>query len=545
MKKLIYFLLPAMIFTACEVEEMTYKDVNILPDPEIGAFGLTTVNSVSNYSEDTYKMAVSRTEGLSKTVEMEVVIDEMLVTDYNTLNGASYKVLPSDYYALPGKLTLEQNTKSDTINIVFKPAEMISELGQSELANYVIPVRLNPVGSVSSTETVLNSIIRFSFDDPTVKVTVPVSPYEFMFVSGVPVIRTLEIASVSNFTTLDLNRLSFVVSQEDVDAYNTANGTTYTLLPQSSYSIGGGTFDNGSLALSHTVSLDCGMLDPSNAYLLPVRMASGEYKIIQDAVIYAVITMTEIKISVTNPDRKVHTNKLNSHTELIEVKLNATLAEDVQIKLNYAPEKVNDYNAANGTSYSALNASALTLPAQTSIPTGTTSVKLNLGIDLSSIAYESDELLIPLTFDENLLVAGANLVNEVVYLRLKKSMFGQYDISGSNNYMNGRCQPNTRDLTSEYPYMNTYWTWDHGFQWKIDWTGSFNGDSTKKPITPWSSVTSGFTTQQMVDNVFDNASYFDTQTGNVYMIFKYYYNQSDKDTNKAQSINCILSNFRE
>ena len=66
----------ALPFTGCDVE---YSDINILPDPVFEQNGLYTVNTISIYDDYETVINVSRTAGLSKELELDIVVDETLL----------------------------------------------------------------------------------------------------------------------------------------------------------------------------------------------------------------------------------------------------------------------------------------------------------------------------------------------------------------------------------------------------------------------------------------------------------------------------------
>lgn len=80
----------ALPFTGCDVE---YSDINILPDPVFEQNGLYTVNTISIYDDYETVINVSRTAGLSKELELDIVVDETLLAEYNELYNTDYKLL--------------------------------------------------------------------------------------------------------------------------------------------------------------------------------------------------------------------------------------------------------------------------------------------------------------------------------------------------------------------------------------------------------------------------------------------------------------------
>ena len=88
----------ALPFTGCDVE---YSDINILPDPVFEQNGLYTVNTISIYDDYETVINVSRTAGLSKELELDIVVDETLLAEYNELYNTDYKLLEAQFYDIP------------------------------------------------------------------------------------------------------------------------------------------------------------------------------------------------------------------------------------------------------------------------------------------------------------------------------------------------------------------------------------------------------------------------------------------------------------
>ena len=87
----------ALPFSGCDVE---YDPIVILPDVVLEDSGMTTVPTVSIYQNDAYTVTLTRTEGLSKAAEFDIVIDQTLLDDYNELNGASFGMMPVSGYTM-------------------------------------------------------------------------------------------------------------------------------------------------------------------------------------------------------------------------------------------------------------------------------------------------------------------------------------------------------------------------------------------------------------------------------------------------------------
>ena len=128
--------------------------------------------------------------------------------------------------------------------------------------------------------------------------------------------------------------MAFAATQEMVAAYNEANQADYRLLPSSCYSIDAGTFDAEALSLVYGITLDASALDPDYVYLLPLKMVSSDYTVLQDNIYYVKVTIQEIQFSVSKTDRYEAATRL-SHEIKLDVVLNGALADDVPVEFVY------------------------------------------------------------------------------------------------------------------------------------------------------------------------------------------------------------------
>lgn len=563
MKKIIYTISSVLflLLSACSWEN---DPIEIKGDVSFQSYGLNSVNTISIYENDIIPVSIVRTSGLSKDIEFEISVDNALIAEYNELNEAEMTELPSQYYSFDNsRITFPKETKELKIDLNIKSAELVKNVGRDKIKNMIIPLKLTPIGDLESPETTLESLIRVAVDEPTITVNMSVEEDHFTFISGINVTRTLALSGVINFKPIDLSKLTFEFAQEGVDKYNEENETSYSLLPQSGVSIEDFTFDDEDNQVFGKLNLDCADLEPG-FYLLPIKFAStnSDYVISQDDYIYIVIEVAEIILSVENAERNIWSNKIKENIP-VKVLINGIINQDQILKFTNRPDLVDEYNTENGTSYKALD-SQLTAIEDGVIEAGKLSNTVTLSLDLSTLPFEGyykpatggdaaigtppTEYLVVLQMNKDVLVEGSKLANEFVYIKLRKTLYGSYTVStpsgGNDNYMKGNTRLNTKALTEDFPYCNSYYSWDHGYQWKVLWDENYNGDSTKKKVVAFSTVTSGFTAQQQLSNTHESDCYFDMVTGEVIFKFKYYWNESDKLEGKKQRIECKLINLK-
>lgn len=552
--KILMFAAMALPLSGCDVE---YDPIVILPDVVLEDSGMTTVPTVSIYQNDAYTVTLTRTEGLSKSAEFDVVVDQTLLNDYNELNGASFEMMPTSGYTIGvASIAFPEKAKTATFTIQFKPEAIVTAAGSpSKAEKYVIPFACVPKTSVNSESQRLSALVRFSFSEPTVTVDAPVAPEELAFISGVPVQRKLELSCRSNFTTLKTSKLAFAATQEMVDAYNAANQSNYHLLPASAYSIDAGKFDSEALSLVYGITFDASTLDPDYEYLLPLKVASNDYTILQDNIYYVKVTIQEIQFTVKDTDRYEAATRL-SHEIKVDVTLNGALADDVPVEFAYDASKIADYNALKGKNYEALDASKITVTNAT-MAAGSVKTSVNVTVNMTDVAFDDGkEYVLPLALDKTKLPQGSIMMSDdVVYVRLKRTLYGSWsnrdssdnthktDTPGwvNNNWMKATTKPSDTVVDGQaYPYKNCYYTWSTGYHWYVAWDELYNGDQNKRVVHAFSKVTSGYSEQQQVAQTMDHGSYYDMETGTVFFNFQYYWNDSDKANDKRQTIQCYL-----
>ncbi len=113
-------------------------------------------------------------------------------------------------------------------------------------------------------------------------------------------------------------------------------------------------------------------------------------------------------------------------TGSVSVSLTSPVTENRTINMVYASSKVAEYNAANGTSFLAMDASKVTVTS-VEIPNGSQTGNFTYTIDVTGIEKYSDAYLVPITIDQTSLPAGVVLGEQsTVYIEVRKSIAGTY-----------------------------------------------------------------------------------------------------------------------
>lgn len=225
--------------------------------------------------EDTeYKLTVNKAgSDLRSVTSVEVeVLDESAMADYNTKHGTQYVRLPDNCFRVSdSRVNFEADNLYKQVNVVFK-TELICDLPVD--VQYALPINLyNSKDSINSgkNETVLipSVVIPYVYLKQTGYVANSFSPEGDETVQfALPITMPMD-----NKWTFDC---VIGVDEELLKAYNEENGTNYSLLPASVYTLSGdGTvsFDPEVNEKNLDITVNRMALDYGN-YVLPLRLMS-------------------------------------------------------------------------------------------------------------------------------------------------------------------------------------------------------------------------------------------------------------------------------
>lgn len=533
---------------ACDVE---YDPIVIIPNPELNKTGVQAVNTISIYDEQETVINVARTAGLSKEMNINVVVDEALIDEYNFQNGTSYELLPSEYYTLPEEVFLAKDSLDVDFTVVTKPAAMVAGLGRTEASDYILPLRIeSPATGIDSKQDVISVLLRPVIADPKVTVEMPKTNPSLDFISIVHLPQTLDLTAVANFNTLDLNKIEFkALGQDEVDAYNAANGTSYVLLDSKYYKMAE-SFDAESMIFKTAIEFSCWTLSDANPYLLPVEAKSTAYGVEQKETIYIAIQMSQLKVWLS-------TTEMNANKKQVEVgvEINTAMPDDLEFDLVFDASLVDTYNTANSTSHAALDSELVTI-GKAVVAAGSKVGKAVIDLDLGAVPYDEGKFLAPLSIDANSLVEGTIVLEDqkTTYLVAYNTVVGNYtkedwkssiyladrDVTRYMGYYTNKfyvdlavnlatsteMPKDGQKYGTDYMYgMNVYY--DIDFSKEIDPTSgviadpsvSFQATFTEKPGSGCYAIINMIDRYAGWDPILANYSYFDSNTGNIYWTF--------------------------
>lgn len=413
----------ALLLTSCEFE---HPYPTVLPDPIFPENGVQVVETNLAYESYVETISIERTYGLSKELELNIVIDEALVEEQNTINGTTYTVLDSKYYEIPQTVTFEPNTKSTKLQVTFKPYAMAKDMGLEAANNAVLPIRIEAEG-IEDKAYLSELMLSPSIATPQLTVQLPEQPKQLSFVPVSKLTQTVDLVVDANFNNVDVSKLEWVVVADAVKSYNDANGTNYSLLTKE-YEIGTPVFDKDNLTVTTQVKMDCYKISGSATYLLPLQLTEShdDYVVNQSEIYYVIVSLTELKVWVDQANTVVDNT---SGKGTIKVMTNAPMDKPQPIVIKFAGDKVAPYNAANGTAYLGVDAKTVTV-AETAIPAGALSVEAEFNIDISGMEFDSpDAYLVPFVLDKDKLVSGTITEGEqtlIQYMKVQKTLVGTY-----------------------------------------------------------------------------------------------------------------------
>lgn len=148
MKQLIYLLLFTILssgLVSCEdnrMQSMVEDKIYLLKS------GFQVVE-IYNSKESSFDIVVCKAGiGISEA-KVVLSVNEQLLTDYNTTNGTSYKLLPSTHYALQSTEELMSSKDSRVFFHVTFDTQKIIDIQSDKEVEYVLPFILEETTSLS------------------------------------------------------------------------------------------------------------------------------------------------------------------------------------------------------------------------------------------------------------------------------------------------------------------------------------------------------------------------------------------------------------
>lgn len=516
-------------------------------NPGFSTTGFSNVSVVSLNESDTHKMVYSRVYGISRELTMTLTVDESLLTAYNSENGTNYKVLPAEFYTMPGNVTFDIKSKNADFDIVFKSKQLYRSAGTVEAASqYVLPLRAvsdleKGVDIKEESNTVL---LHMNMKAATVQTVIPASPVDLYFVQESTAKEVKTVEATLNFTGIDPN----VIYLEVDESASLLDDSQYTLLPVSNYSFGKPTVSSDNKLQADAEFNANGLVD-GKTYLLPVRFKSSDadYVVSQSQPVYFVVNITEVQVSIEGAsDSQTVTaySSLSALTGNIVVSANSVLPEALTINMAYDPSLIAAFNEKTKSDYKTLPEGTIKIT-NGKIAANAKEMNIRYDIDIKSLKLAGDHYLVPLVLQKEDMEVGDVAGSEIIYLDVAKSLSGEYNLEVLAN-------ERTRNI------VNTIWdatkcqragdaAWDaaiekaqYGFGGDGDWYAVlFSVTDEDMPGKPNCKKIVIYTFLELLEEtggsnrVTNNNSYFDTTTGEVYIdcgVYESWFDQTYKET---------------
>jgi hypothetical protein len=231
------------------------------------------------------------TTNYSKDIPVTAAIDTGLLSLYRRLSGSSTPSLPAGAFSLanPG-VTIKANSavSTDSIKLIISDHSHLDPT-----MTYVVPVRVGSTipGIFSPTDT-LKQTVFFRISPNNVSLLLQPNNVRDGISSNDSTIYTQLIRQSDGTYVNALTRLvvaitavlyfdmtaSIAAIPEQVESYNAANGTSYTVMPSTGYNIANSrvTISGGALASSSPFAIQFASTLPSGNYLLPLQTGDSD-----------------------------------------------------------------------------------------------------------------------------------------------------------------------------------------------------------------------------------------------------------------------------
>lgn len=278
MRKSIYLLLilPLLLAVACDRDDQ----LEIFPEEYFKVLYLKdagTRDVVMNTAQDAVTEQLHVVKGgahpeMDAACRLEVMPLADAITQYGYTEGA-VSIIPDGSYKLPESVSLSEESPYCVLDVELYPGEMAQAMKDNPGKTWILPILLVGDGASVNKDnnqvllscTLVSPLIGWA-DGKDQVVTIDYRTLDYPV--GLEIIRT------------EINKSAFTgklesLGEDAVAEYNAAHGTSYSLLPPESYTIGDMAFAAGELQGSATLRLSRTGLTSDEEYLLPVRLSSA------------------------------------------------------------------------------------------------------------------------------------------------------------------------------------------------------------------------------------------------------------------------------
>lgn len=202
---------------------------------------------------------------------LEVMSAQETATQWS-LSEEVFGIIPEGSYILPTAISLTEEQPYQYAKVELYPGKMVQAMRDRPELTWLLPLKLaSDSGSVNNSNSAI--LLRCSVESPLINWAV--SGDQAVIIDYKTLAYPVELA----ITRTEINKSAFsgkieVLGEDAVLDYNSAHGTSYTLLPSGSYSLGDLNFAANELNGSATLNLSRSGLTADVEYLLPLRIVS-------------------------------------------------------------------------------------------------------------------------------------------------------------------------------------------------------------------------------------------------------------------------------
>lgn len=318
MKKITYLsLLAGCLITLGACEGSEYDLENQVPEKfhKILYLNISGKQEVTLYNTDednTYSFSVIKAGSdptLNAKVDINILSQEEVDRQYSNLEGVNYKVINPSAYSLDNSL-LDFSAKEGykLVNLSLKPREVLAAIKSNPSAIWVLPLYVSSENdSINANKNQLFLQLKevitptIGFKDSYVNV----KAYTYGLVSAISEKIPFKLDTNNKWDI----ECGFMVNSEYINQYNTANKTSFQLLPENTYSFEQSmTLSNGTTNSELAVKIEGAQLKPGD-YMLPIKINHvSQFEISSTNALYPMA----IRIMGTQLDRTGWTAEANT-----------------------------------------------------------------------------------------------------------------------------------------------------------------------------------------------------------------------------------------
>ena len=243
------------------------------------------------------------------SVDVNVLSQEEVDSEYSQLEGVSYKVLGTDCYSLDAThLDFSVDDRYKLVNIALKPQQVKAQMEADPESVWVLPLHVTSESdSINANKDELFLQIVDVIMPAMGFTNTSVSVEQFDYGSATDLTENIGIG-LDTDNKWDITA-QLVVDEDYIAEYNEENGTVYQLLPEGTYTVPESvTLAAGITNSSISVSVTASTLEPGD-YMLPIRIESvSQFSISADKAVYPLT----IRIMAPELDRTGWTAEANT-----------------------------------------------------------------------------------------------------------------------------------------------------------------------------------------------------------------------------------------